>query len=145
MKLSYLLAFAIAATTAFAADTVKLRALDLKTVVIHVTGQDGKNTSIDVKYADLLKQVVTAPNPQGLSSDDVIKLVTQWVPLKEQIEANPKRILLTQAQYDLVTEKLNTFKWSPVNGEASEKIAEFIQYIRGLKETEFDAKEAPKT
>ena len=145
MRLNTLLAtclFCLAASLSSAAETIKLRPLELKTVKIHVADAAGKVTEIPVKYGDLITQVITAPSPQGSSSDDVLKLVTDWLPLKKQLERGGSRVLLTQPEFDLLTAKLNTFKWSPINAEATEVIAEFIQTVRGLKEQDFTVAEA---
>lgn len=133
-----LLAAIVGPTTATAAETVKLRALELRSSAVAFAGEDGRSTQIELHYADVLRQVMLAPAQGGASADDLLKTLEVWTPIKRAIETKSKRVLLTDAEYQFVVAKVNAFRWSP-RPEAVEFLVSFIAYVRGLKEEEFAA------
>jgi hypothetical protein len=125
-----------------AAETVKLRALELKVVTIQVADSTGKPQPVDIKYAELVRQVLLTAPAQSESTDDVVKTVEVWSPIKKAIDAKEKRLLLSDADYQFILGKVNGFRWSPIP-DAAVAVADFIAYVRGLKEEDFPV-EAPK-
>lgn len=121
------------------ADSIKLRAVEFRTVAVAYAAPDGKTASFDLRYTDLIRQVLLEPARGGASADDVVKTVEVWAPIKRAIEAKEPRVLLNDADYQFLLNKLNVFPWAPVP-EGAEAVAEFISYIRGIKEAEFEAK-----
>jgi hypothetical protein len=138
MRKLLLVLAAVAAFASASAETVKLRAIEFRSVAISGPGPDGKPVSVDLRYSDMLRQILLSPSPNGSSADDVMRTVEVWTPIKRAIEAKEQRVLLNAADYDFVLTKLNAFRWSPMP-EAAEAVAGFIAYLRGIKEQEFNA------
>ena len=122
--------------------TVKLRTIELKTETVQVTAQnpDGspKIVPIEVRYADYLKQVVLTPPAQGNSSEDVVRQIEVWEPIKKVIDSKGSKVLLNDADYQFVIQKLSAFKWGG-SPDFQESIAGFVKYVRGVKEETFKA------
>jgi hypothetical protein len=135
-----MLVFATALTVSASPEAVKLRSLELKEVTVSMTIQssDGsvKATQVTVKYSDLLRQVLLTPPQNGNSSDDQVKMIEVWLPIKKVIDEKGHRLLLSDVDYQFLVSRLNGFRWGGVP-DMQETVAGFISYIRGLKEEEF--------
>lgn len=142
MKLRLLLALLLAPCALLHADSVRLRPVEFRTVAVAYVAE-GKPATFDLRYADLLRQVVLSPSPGGASADEVVKTVELWAPFKRAIEAGEPRVLLNEADYQALLVKLNAFRWSP-QPDLAETVAQFIAYARGIPATDFEASPAKK-
>lgn len=137
MKPSKMIILIAAVTTAaFAAEpaaTVKLRRLELKTIHIEAAGH-----SVPFSYADAVKSVMLTTGPRGTNADDLVKTIEAWEPMKKDIEGGKPALLLDEPAYDTLIRKINDMAWAP-NPDIAEAVANFISYVRGLKEEDFDA------
>lgn len=133
-----LLLSVVSIDAADAAPTVKLRSLELKELTVEATDASGKAIQIPVRYAELVRQVLLTPPASGNSTDDVVKAFEVWEPIKKVIDAKGTKILLSDADYQFLLTRLNGFHWGGIP-EIQGSIADFIKYVRGLKEEEFAA------
>jgi len=143
----YIATLALALTLSFtarAADTVKLRALELKDLSVSFTDPTtGHQVSIPVHYADLVRQVLLTAPANGRGTDDVVRSVEVWEPIKKIIDQKGTRVLLSDSDYQFLLQHINGFNWGGAP-DIQETIADFIKYVRGLKEAEFPVSD-PKT
>lgn len=118
---------------------MKARKLELKDVSITDDILDEKTGSYvstiqgNFSYRDTVKVILlTSPSQGGASSDEVIKSVMIYGKLKDELRKKTGSLLLDQEDYEYLLARVNNFKWSASHSV----VAEFILYIRGLKEVD---------
>ena len=137
MKILTLLILGLFSATAFAdpATTVKLRRLELLTIQVAVPGQ---TKTVPFSYADVIRQMMLTTSPRGTTSDDLVKTVEAWEPMKKAIDGGAKELFLDQPTYDILVKKMDDMSWSPLP-DFAEAAADFISYVRGLQPQDYDA------
>lgn len=137
MKITKLLVVLFLSSVSVFADTstVKLRKLEFKTVDVFVQSSP---TAVHLQYSDVVRQVLLSPSQGGSTADQLVKVVETWEPIKKDIDAGKKETLLTDEAYQTLLNKVNTMSWSPPV-EVATAMVDFIKYVRGLKEEDFDA------
>jgi len=105
------------------------RQLDLKTVMLDnpLTG-----TQTQLVYGEILTQVLRLSSGagQGLTLDEVEKVMDALAPIKEAMEANSDKVTLNETQYKTLLDKLNLFQFA----FAADEIVNFGRMVRNAPE-----------
>jgi hypothetical protein len=120
-----LAALASITCTAFGASA-KVRRIELKTIEIKLlTGQ-----TAPLNYAQLIREVLIAPAPQGSSAAELSEGVYLWRQIAKDIPSGT--VTISEEDYQLLSRRLAQFKFAPPP-EAVEAIVDFRDYIAGIK------------
>lgn len=86
-------------------------------------------------YREIVRNILMTPGPQGhTSSEEVIKSVMLYGKLKDELRKGGSVLLLDKEDYTYLIARLDQFKW----GMAHPVIADFIKYLRDLKEVDVE-------
>jgi hypothetical protein len=94
----------------------------------------------DLPYDQILKEITLSPLPgtTGISNAELADAVAIQGKIREAKEKGQKEILLTQADYDYIMKHLEPFRWGFRDVDMAPVALEFLAYVRGLKEEDFD-------
>lgn len=89
-----------------------------------------------ITYAGLVKTVISAPGPSGLTCDELLLSVALQTEVNAAVEKKAPHVLLNDEQSAFLKSKLEAFRW----GVGLPAFAEFVQYVRKLPTVEVEAK-----
>jgi hypothetical protein len=121
---------------------MKLRKFEFKSVPISdEVWNESKGEMITVvegtfHYRDIIRQILNSPGRQGsMGSEEVMKSVMIYGKVKEAISKSSDCVLLDGEEYEYLKSRMEQFPWA----RSHKTIGEFITYVRGLTESDYDA------
>lgn len=119
---------------------MKLRKFEFKRTDIIDEDRDNEGKRIEVKrgfldYRQTAKDVINhagSPQNPGTSTEAVVKSVMIYGKIHDAFMKGEDHVYLDAESHQFFVQKLNTFTW----GISHPRVAEFIEYVRGLPEEE---------